>query len=553
MARILRNLSSLVGAQAEALAALVARHGAPRPRPRLRQPLARLAGRRRHGSSHDVVLREARHPLLDQKPAVPIDLELDELRALVISGPNTGGKTVALKTLGLAAVLHQCGLRPPALEAALPIFDAILVDIGDEQSIAMSLSTFSAHVRNLVGDPRVRDRARRSSCSTRSPPAPIRSRAPPSPRRSSMRLAAQARLTVTTSHYAELKEWASATDGAANAATGIDPESHEPLYTVALGRPGTSHALQTAERLGLDGAIVEAARSKVAPERLQVAELVAEAETAAREAQEERSAAARSERRQSRRASRRNAPPKGLQDEIEQVRASAAAERQRALAQAEAELTARSGRARGAARGDSRGAQARARAGPRNDAGCTEEGGRARPQARRGDRPRRAARRARSSQLDEPLALTAPLAAGDPVVAPTIGVRGTIAEIAGDEATVLGRGGLRVRVPLERLRPSREPAGPRAADAGRDGARDGAERRPRRARPARPHRAGGREAVRDLVDARRARRAAPRCAWSTAAAPERCARPCATSSPGTRSSRGRCRDEQPRHQRLVPG
>ena len=101
--------------------------------------------------SHEVGLRGARHPLLDRATAVPIDLELGSLRALVISGPNTGGKTVALKTLGLAAVLHQCGLRPPADEAALPVFDEILVDIGDEQSIAMSLSTFSAHVQNLVG------------------------------------------------------------------------------------------------------------------------------------------------------------------------------------------------------------------------------------------------------------------------------------------------------------------------------------------------------------------------------------------------------------------
>ena len=101
--------------------------------------------------SRDVVLRGARHPLLERASAVPIDLELGSLRALVISGPNTGGKTVALKTLGLAAALYQSGLRPPADEAALPVFDEILVDIGDEQSIAMSLSTFSAHLRNLVG------------------------------------------------------------------------------------------------------------------------------------------------------------------------------------------------------------------------------------------------------------------------------------------------------------------------------------------------------------------------------------------------------------------
>src|SRR5207237_2086903 len=93
-----------------------------------------------------VRLLGARHPLLDPASAVPIDLELDDLHALVISGPNTGGKTVALKTLGLAVALHQSGLRPPALEAELPIFDSVLVEIGDQQSIAMSLSTFAAHM-----------------------------------------------------------------------------------------------------------------------------------------------------------------------------------------------------------------------------------------------------------------------------------------------------------------------------------------------------------------------------------------------------------------------
>ena len=160
----------------------------------------------------DVILRGARHPLLDPETAVAIDLELGDLRALVVSGPNTGGKTVALKTLGLAAVLHQCGLRPPADELTLPIFDAILVDIGDEQSIAMSLSTFSAHVRNIVG---ILEHATRGSLVLLDEIAagtdPVEGAALAEALLDA--LADQARLTVTTSHYAELKEWASATDG----------------------------------------------------------------------------------------------------------------------------------------------------------------------------------------------------------------------------------------------------------------------------------------------------------------------------------------------------
>ena len=400
--RILRNLSSLVGAQAAALTDLVSATAS--------LDLALACGslsRSWRGAivadNAGVVLRGARHPLLDQAAAVPIDLELGELRALVISGPNTGGKTVALKTLGLAAVLHQCGLRPPALEAALPVFDAILVDIGDEQSIAMSLSTFSAHVRNLVG---ILEDATSTSLVLLDEIAagtdPVEGAALAEALLDA--LAGQARLTVTTSHYAELKEWASATDGAANAATGIDPDSYEPLYTVALGRPGTSHALQTAERLGLDGAIVAAARSRVAPERLQVAELVAEAESAAREAQEDLSAAA-VERAGGSGCARRGATRRRGAPGRDRAGASVGCRRAPEGPGAGGGRAHRSpGRARGAARRDPCGPKARARAGPGDDSGSAEEGGRARPEARRSHRARRArltlpvtARRAPSS------------------------------------------------------------------------------------------------------------------------------------------------------------
>ena len=489
VARILRNLSSLVAGQSEGLILLV------RAAAELDLVIARgTLSRGWRGAvvtpSREVALRGARHPLLDRASAVPIDLELGSLRALVISGPNTGGKTVALKTLGLAAALYQSGLRPPADEASLPVFDEILVDIGDEQSIAMSLSTFSAHLRNLVG---ILERATRDSLVLLDEIAagtdPVEGAALAEALLD--HLASQARLTVTTSHFAELKEWASAADGAANAATGIDPETNEPLYTVALGRPGTSHALQTAERLGLPAPIVAAARDRIAPERLQVAELVAEAEAAAREAQSTLAAAAAEQQEAETARLRAQRAAEGLQDEIEQVRSSAAAERQRVLAEAETELT--------GVRAELEELRAEIRAARKLE---RERGRATTPAAQKKEAERdrrlgaasdRAVRTSRSlARLDEPLALTAPLAAGDPVVAPELGVRGTIAEIVAGEATVLGRGGLRIRVPLDRLRPDRDvtPAD-RAGRARRHGPGDDPERPPRRDRPPRPDRAGG--------------------------------------------------------------
>ena len=150
--RILRELSAVVGEAAPLLAAAVEATG----RIDLTVALGTLS-RGWKGApvavADEVRLAGARHPLLDSKLAVPIDLDLGDLRALVISGPNTGGKTVALKTLGLAALLHQAGLRPPAESAALPVFDQVLADIGDRQSIEMSLSTFSGHVASIVVDP----------------------------------------------------------------------------------------------------------------------------------------------------------------------------------------------------------------------------------------------------------------------------------------------------------------------------------------------------------------------------------------------------------------
>ena len=372
----------------------------------------------------------------------------------MISGPNTGGKTVALKTLGLAAVLHQCGLRPPAEEAALPVFDEILVDMGDEQSIAMSLSTFSAHVRNLVEILEIAtDRSLVLLDEIAAGTDPVEGAALAEAVLS--RLAGQARLTVTTSHYAELKEWASAAAGAANAATAIDLETNEPLYTVTLGRPGTSHALQTAERLGLPAPVVAAARGNIAPERLQMATLVEEAEAAAREAQAALAAAA-AERREAGAAHRAaERAEQDLRDEIESVRSSAAAERRRALTQAEADLADVRGELE-ELRADIRVARRLERQRGRTAAPGQQQKEKERDR-RLGAASERASRAARSiARLDEPVPSPGPLGVGDPVVASDLGVRGTISEIVGEEAIVLGSGGLRVRVALDRLRPDRD-------------------------------------------------------------------------------------------------
>jgi DNA mismatch repair protein MutS2 len=496
--RILGDLSAAAGAQSGALVALVETAGA------LDLALAcGMLSRRWRGApvetSDEVRLIGARHPLLDPATAVPIDLDLGALRALVISGPNTGGKTVALKTLGVAALLHQSGLRPPAARAVLPVFDRLLADIGDQQSIAMSLSTFSAHIANVVSILRTatgRSLVLVDELASGTDPAEGGALA----QAVLTRLVRQARLTVVTTHHPELKEWASATDGAANAATGVDAETHEPLYKLVLGRPGVSYALQTAERLGLDETVVAEARERVAPQRLRMAELLAEAEAAEREAREEREAATR-ERRDVRRlhelAGKR---ADALEEQIAEVRASAAQARERAIAAAEHDLAEARAELE-ALREEIRKARRRQREVARVSSSAA-----ARAESERDRRLSAASTRAARAQkalgaLSEPLPLTAPLAVGDPVAAPQLGLRGTIASIDGGEAEVIGGSGQRVRIALARLRPDTEADRPRDSSepavkvlaAARGDVADELDVRGRRAQDAR-------EAVRAFVD-----------------------------------------------------
>jgi DNA mismatch repair protein MutS2 len=457
--RILRELSVEVAGRADALHLLVEAVGA--------LDLALACGFVSRGwrgapvtVSDEVRLLGARHPLLDPAAAVPIDLDLAGLHALVLSGPNTGGKTVALKTLGLAALLHQAGFRPPAASAELPVFDEVLADIGDEQSIEMSLSTFSGHMSNLVA---ILESATERSLvlvdELASGTDPVEGSA--LAQALLARLTDQARLTVVTTHYPELKEWASATAGVANAATGFDPETQAPLYQVVLGRPGTSHALRIAERLGLDGEVVEDARARVVPERLRIAELLGEAEAAERQAAGTREQAERARDEAAGLAGRARQRETELAQELERVRASAAAERERALAQAERDLAEARAELRGL-RDEIRAARRQERARHRStlEVGLEAERERDRLLGAASERAARADKAIRA--LDQPVPLAGPLAQGDPVEARELGIRGTIAAIEDDEAEVIGRGGLRIRVPLDRLRA--DPRGGAGAD-----------------------------------------------------------------------------------------
>lgn len=241
-----------------------------------------------------LVLANARHPLLERnlkaknQPIVPVTIELEgERRQLIITGPNTGGKTVGLKTTGLLALMAQSGIPVPADRAELPVFDAVLADIGDYQSIEQNLSTFSAHVTNIdfisrtataqslvlldelgsATDPEegaalavaIAEHFRRVGC-----------------------------VTIISTHHTSLKVYGANTPGVVNASVGFDESTLQPTYELRVGVPGASAGINIAHRLGLNSVIIEGARSRLGTQARDVGQFLDRLHAELREAAGER-------------------------------------------------------------------------------------------------------------------------------------------------------------------------------------------------------------------------------------------------------------------------
>ena len=260
-------------------------------RPRL-PALSEVEGSR--ASEARLLLHNARHPLLERNlklkaaQVVPVSVELEaQRRQLVITGPNTGGKTVTLKTVGLLALMAQSGIPVPADRAEMPVFDTVLADIGDYQSIEQNLSTFSAHVTNI-------DFISRTATSGSLVLLDELGSATDPEEGAALAVAIAGHfarigcMTVISTHHTSLKVYGANTPGVINASVGFNETTLQPTYELKMGVPGASAGINIAQRLGLNPAIIEAARARLGTQARDVGEFLDKLHAGLRELESER-------------------------------------------------------------------------------------------------------------------------------------------------------------------------------------------------------------------------------------------------------------------------
>ncbi len=222
----------------------------------------------------------ARHPLIDKSKVVPVSVKLGgEYKILLITGPNTGGKTVSLKTIGLFSLMAACGMLLPCYdESVIGIYDNIFCDVGDEQSIEQNLSTFSGHIKNIASiikqlTPKTLVLIDEVGAGTEPNEGAALALAITEYIKNSGTYA------VITTHYSELKEYAMITPGIENASMEFNPETFAPTYKLIVGIPGSSNAIEIAKRLGLDESVIDSARTRVGAEKANFENVLRRAET----------------------------------------------------------------------------------------------------------------------------------------------------------------------------------------------------------------------------------------------------------------------------------
>lgn len=381
-------------------------------------------------------LKKARHPLIDPQKVVPTDIELGlHFDTLVVTGPNTGGKTVSLKTVGLLTLMAMCGLMIPAGDnSALSVFDTVLADIGDEQSIEQSLSTFSAHMTNIIhileeAGPRSLVLIDELGAGT----DPVEGAALATAILEKLR-GQGAKITATT-HYAELKEYALQTPGVENGCCEFDVATLRPTYRLLIGVPGRSNAFAISERLGMSHEVVQRAKELVSAENSRFEDVVENLEKSRQGLEAERQEAMR------------------LTAEAQKARREAAEQREKLKRQRDAEME--------RARTEARNLVARARA--QADALLNElddlrrqkktVDAQERSRIRAGIRAMENAADPVNRKKEEEYVLPRKLKAGDEVLIFDIDKRGTVLQEEDSSGNVLVQAGIiKTRVPVKNLR-----------------------------------------------------------------------------------------------------